>query len=257
MDKIADFFSIEHLPNWIASGIVVVIAIVVWALIRTVYRKYNEMRDVEPSSHLGISFVKYGIILLAIIGILQINGVNITSLVASLGIAGAVGALAVQDFFKDVIMGLHISADKFFALGDIVRYNDIEGEVTLLTLRTTKIRDLATGNTLAICNRNIAEITLVSDIIYLSMPYSYELSVKEVGEFIEGILSKVDEVENVSGARYRGPNQLEGSDVTYMISFNCDPHFKLQAIRDVKGVILSSMAENGWSVPYEHIVVSN
>ena len=255
MEILKEIFSAESLVNYIGSGIIIAIAIVIWRIIKVTYTKFNEKRNLEPSNHLGISFIKYVLIVVVVLAILQINGVNITSLVASLGIVGAVGALAVQDFLKDVIMGMHISADKFFVLGDVVKYGDIEGEVTLLTLRTTKIRELKSGNILSICNRNISEITLVSELQSITIPLPYELPSGDVAVFFKELCPKIDEVENVSESAFRGAHDLESSDISYLLTYHCDPKLMLQAKRDVREVILRALAERGWEVPYEHVVV--
>ena len=77
----------------------------------------------------ALNVLRYLLLLVTILLILQINGINVTSLVAGLGIVSAVVGLALQDILKDVIMGLHILSGRFFSVGDAVRYGIMEGIV--------------------------------------------------------------------------------------------------------------------------------
>ena len=62
--------------------------------------------------------------------LLNLYGVNTTSLIAGLGIAGAVLGLALQDALKDIFNGLSIIFDNYFVVGDLVDYNGFVGTVT-------------------------------------------------------------------------------------------------------------------------------
>lgn len=67
--------------------------------------------------------------------ILQINGINVSSLITGVGIASAIVGLAFQDLLKDVIMGMNILSENFFMVGDIIKYGDIEGKVLSIGLK--------------------------------------------------------------------------------------------------------------------------
>ena len=256
--KIEDFFSADHIPAYIVSGLVVLLALIIWRVIRKLYYKINNNNDKGPSNHLAISLIKYVIILIAAIAILQINGIDITALVASLGIAGAIGALAVQDFLKDVIMGIHITMDKFFVVGDIVKYGDTEGEVILLTLRTTKIRDTVNGHTHAISNRVITEVTVISKQNDIDVPLPYELPIKEVYDFFEGFCKEiVDSIEPVERCAMIGSQEYADSSIKYRVRFFCDPATRFQTRRDVLHKIYEGLEKQGWSVPYNRVVVED
>lgn len=88
--------------------------------------------------------IKYAILLGAALTVLQIYHINVTSLVAGLGLASAIVGLALQDVLKDSIMGVHLLSDYFFEVGDVVRYGDYEGVVISFYGKTPIIRvDLA------------------------------------------------------------------------------------------------------------------
>ncbi len=75
--------------------------------------------------------------------ILQNLNINITSLVAGLGIGGVAVALAAQDSIRNLLGGATILADKPFQVGDWVIIGDFEGTVEQVGFRSTRIRTFA------------------------------------------------------------------------------------------------------------------
>ena len=87
-----------------------------------------------------------GKIFVAVIGaafVLQNLNVNITSLIAGLGIGGIAVALAARDSIRNLIGGATILADKPFQVGDWVVIGDFEGTVEQVGFRSTRIRTFA------------------------------------------------------------------------------------------------------------------
>jgi small-conductance mechanosensitive channel len=74
--------------------------------------------------------------------ILDNLGVNITTLVASLGIGGIAVALAVQNILGDLFASLSIVLDKPFVIGDFIIVDGIAGTVEYVGLKTTRLRSL-------------------------------------------------------------------------------------------------------------------
>jgi len=70
-------------------------------------------------------------------------GVDITALVASLGIGGVAVALALQNVLGDLFASLSIVLDKPFVLGDFIIVGDFMGTVEHVGLKTTRIRSLS------------------------------------------------------------------------------------------------------------------
>ncbi len=69
-------------------------------------------------------------------------GVNITTLVASLGIGGIAVALAVQNILGDLFASLSIVLDKPFVIGDFITVDSVAGTVEYVGLKTTRVRSL-------------------------------------------------------------------------------------------------------------------
>lgn len=83
-------------------------------------------------------------------------GVNITALVAGLGVGGVAVALAVQNILKDVFASLSIVLDKPFVIGDFIVVDNYMGTIEDIGLKTTRIRSL-TGEQLVFPNSNLLE----------------------------------------------------------------------------------------------------
>lgn len=75
-----------------------------------------------------------------VLAVLANIGVNITALVASLGVGGIAVALAVQNVLGDLFASLSIALDKPFEVGDAISVNGVSGTVERVGLKTTRIR---------------------------------------------------------------------------------------------------------------------
>jgi small-conductance mechanosensitive channel len=81
-------------------------------------------------------------------------GVNITALVAGLGVGGIAIALATQNILGDLFASLSIVLDKPFVLGDFVMVDEHMGNVEHIGLKTTRIRSLS-GEQLVFSNSDL------------------------------------------------------------------------------------------------------
>lgn len=70
-------------------------------------------------------------------------GIDITALVAGLGIGGIAVALAIQSILGDLFASLSIVLDKPFAIGDFIIVDQYLGTVEHIGLKTTRIRSLS------------------------------------------------------------------------------------------------------------------
>jgi len=108
------------------------------------YRAERSALDVaSTTSTAALGFVARTLLWLVIaLMILDNFGVNITTLVASLGIGGIAVALAIQNILGDLFSSLSIVLDKPFVVGDFITVDDIAGTVEYVGLKTTRIRGL-------------------------------------------------------------------------------------------------------------------
>lgn len=84
----------------------------------------------------------------------NLPGVEITSLVAGLGITGIAVALAVQNILGDLLGSISILLDKPFAVGDVIFVDDLNGTVEHIGLKTTRLRS-PSGEQLVFANSDL------------------------------------------------------------------------------------------------------
>jgi len=100
--------------------------------------------------------VSIALFAIAIIVILDNLGVNVTALIAGLGIGGIAIGLAAQGIFSDLFAALAILFDRPFRRGDVIRYGTSSGTVEKIGLKTTRLRSLD-GQTLVMANTKLLE----------------------------------------------------------------------------------------------------
>ena len=89
--------------------------------------------------------LKYLIIFLGIVAVLEIWGIKIGPVIAGLGLFGVAVALGAQDFFKNLISGILIIMEKRFQLGDVIEVpGHAIGTVEHIGFRSTLIRQFDT-----------------------------------------------------------------------------------------------------------------
>ena len=124
-----------------------------------VYQRVGEGEDRSTlASAIGIIrlIVTVALFAIALILILANLGVNVTGLVAGLGIGGIAIGLAAQGIFSDLFAALSIIFDKPFRKGDAVRVGPIVGIVEYIGLKTTRLRSLE-GEQIVISNAKLLE----------------------------------------------------------------------------------------------------
>ena len=86
-----------------------------------------------------------------VLAALENLGINVTALVAGLGIGGVAVALALQNVLSDLFASLSIVFDKPFVLGDAITVGDMTGTVESIGMKTTRLRG-ASGELLILAN---------------------------------------------------------------------------------------------------------
>lgn len=86
--------------------------------------------------------------------VLDNAGVDITALVAGLGVGGIAVALAVQNVLGDLFASLSIVLDRPFVVGDFIKIGDLMGTVERVGLKSTRLKSL-TGEQLVLANSDM------------------------------------------------------------------------------------------------------
>lgn len=138
--------------TWLATRIV-------RAIIENQYKKYAEEENVKVDEQMLLFIKRSSLILLwsmgAVVG-LNNAGVDVSALIAGLGIGGLAFALAAQDTVKNLIGGLIIFFDKPFHMGDVIHVKEFQGTVIYIGMRSTRIRNAA-GRIITIPNAQFSD----------------------------------------------------------------------------------------------------
>lgn len=88
-------------------------------------------------------------------------GIDITAMIAGLGIGGLALALAAQDMVKNIFGGIMIFLDKPFKIGERIQIDGFDGTVEEVGLRSTRVRTLE-GRLLIINNSTFSDNTVIN-----------------------------------------------------------------------------------------------
>jgi MscS family membrane protein len=89
---------------------------------------------------LGRKAAKAVVILIALMTMLQTFGVDVTAVVAGLGIGGIAIALAAQKTVENLFGGVSLIVDQPILVGDLAKVGDVTGTVEEIGLRSTRLR---------------------------------------------------------------------------------------------------------------------
>ena len=145
IDEIGKFL-ITH-KTLIASLIVNIILILgVSKFLDVLHRKIHEKLKTHTSDApllrllpLSIKILKFILISILIISFLQTNGYSVTSVIAGFGIAGMAVGFAAKEAIANIFGSLAVISDKVYKVGDYIQFNGMEGTVTDINFRSTKI----------------------------------------------------------------------------------------------------------------------
>jgi len=160
----------KHSPFIIGVIINIILIVVVNKIIDTLEVKLTtKLRERHSDSSLVnllpilIKVLKAIIIFMLLAGFLQSFGYNVSSLIAGFGITGIAVGFAAKETIGNVFGSLGLLGDKVYKIGDYIKFNDIEGYVEKINLRSTSIRTLD-NFVVNVANNKIAneEITNVS-----------------------------------------------------------------------------------------------
>ena len=139
-------------------GVFWLLMLIVRRLVTGALRRANVPDTVQ---NLMSRFVKYAIILVAALTIAAQLHINVTSMVAGLGIAGLAVSFAAQDTIANIISGITLVIDRPFTEGDWVQIGNTHANVKQLRLRTTVLNTFD-GEIIVIPNQSISQEKVVN-----------------------------------------------------------------------------------------------
>jgi small-conductance mechanosensitive channel len=143
---------LPELTHHIADKVLLIVAcwqVGIWATAAALAwidmkRNASLVDDRATAGSLGIISIIVRGVIWAIVLLLTLDnlGINITTLVAGLGIGGIAIALAVQNVLGDLLASLSITLDKPFVLGDSLQVDNFSGKVENIGIKTTRLRSV-------------------------------------------------------------------------------------------------------------------
>ena len=136
----------------------------------------NWKTDVEDSMlEFVLKVTRVIIYLVALFIVFAILQINLSGLVAGLGIGGIIVTLAAQDTAKNIFGGVVLFIDKPFNVGDWIQTPNYEGTVEDMTFRTTRIRNFE-NSVVNIPNSTIADSAIINWSKMEKRRYKFSLS---------------------------------------------------------------------------------
>ena len=164
------------------------------SLIRKIRKNWKN--DVEDSMlEFALKVARVVIYLVALFIVFAILQINLSGLVAGLGIGGIIVTLAAQDTAKNIFGGVVLFIDKPFNVGDWIQTPNYEGTVEDMTFRTTRIRNFE-NSIVNIPNSTIADSAIINWSKMEKRRYKFSLSfpLDTTAEQIETISNKIREM---------------------------------------------------------------
>jgi small-conductance mechanosensitive channel len=239
---------------------------VVKALI-TRRRERSTLEDRAALGSLGIISFLASVLIWSLVLLLTLDnlGVNITALVAGLGIGGVAVALALQNVLGDLFASLSIALDRPFVIGDFLAVDTFLGSVEYIGIKTTRLRSLD-GEQIILSNsdllksrvRNYGRMAERRVQFALAVAYGTPLDMIEqiprwIREFVE---REKDTRFDRSHFLKHGASALEFETVYFVTSADYNRYMDIQQSINLR--IHRRFAEHGidFAVPTQRLVLS-
>ncbi|MFN0044997.1 MAG: mechanosensitive ion channel family protein [Sphingorhabdus sp.] len=243
--------------------IAVTIQIAVWLreiILGLIERRVNEgqhERDTLASAmvliRLSVSFALFAI---AAIVILDNLGVNVTGLIAGLGVGGIAIGLAAQGIFSDLFAAISIIFDKPFRRGDTVTYDTTTARVEKIGMKSTRLRAL-TGEEKIIANSKLLEKEITNNTltVYRRVVFPINLVYQTPPAVAAGVPDLLKEIVEAHGSEFIragfstfGPSSL---DFQLVFDVNSDDVEEMFKARHAIGIaIVKRFARDGIEFAY-------
>ena len=223
----------------------------------------HRIGEAEQTSTFGTAFglirglVSVALFLIALVLILDNLGVNVTGLVAGLGIGGVAIGLAAQGVFKDLFAALAIILDKPFRRGETIKFDLFTGTVEQIGLKSTRVRSVE-GEEIVVSNAilldkvmlNLSGIHQRRILLKLALTYqSDRQAIAGLPEMVRQVAARHDHVEFVrAGLVGVGPHSLDCEAELRFTSADFDLFFRTRAA--IIAEILDALGEAGLRLAY-------
>jgi small-conductance mechanosensitive channel len=241
--------------------IAVVMQVAIWVreiMIGLIQRRAAEGHNETLSNAMGIIRLLISVALFAIAGIVILDnmGVNVTGLVAGLGIGGIAIGLAAQGIFSDLFASLSIIFDRPFRVGETIKYDTSTATVERIGLKSTHLRSV-NGELLIISNTNLLskEITNYAHLHRRRVQFAIGVIYQTTPEMLRALPALLKAQVEAGGQEFVrssflgfGPSSL---DFELVIDIHSDDYNEVIAARTEIGIrLFEEMTEAGYDFAY-------
>ena len=261
----------ENILRFLNPLIYIIIAVVFYFLLSKIAGLFfdrhkdelieRQLNRVITLKAMTMSIIKYILFFIVILASMANFGIDVSSLLAGLGIAGAILGLAFQDFVKDIIAGFSIITENQYEVGDLIEVDGFKGRVTSVGLKTTRIRDYR-GKVKIIANRNITELINWSrhdTLAEVKVTANYETDPDKVLEILEKVKAELDgSMEQMTDEIKIYPvTGFEENGITYTIQCKCKSYKHFAVQRAIRREIYKAFKANKIKIPYKQVDIHN
>ncbi|HBF68584.1 MAG TPA: hypothetical protein DDW20_04630 [Firmicutes bacterium] len=245
----------------IATFVIIVLTFTIYFVLNFVIKLFStSSKRAKTTTSIIRSLIKYVAILVAIAFILSTWGVDVTGIVASIGVLTLVIGLGCQSLINDIVSGLFIVFDDYFSVGDLVIIDGFRGYVEEIGLRAVRINDNV-GNVKSINNSSITTCVNLSrslNTISVTMDASYNEDIERCEAIFARELPKIKErmPQIVDGPYYKGISNFDDGGISFMFVIQTRAEYRFQATRDFNREIYQMFVKNNIVVPYKQITVN-
>ena len=208
------------------------------------------------------SVLKYVAAIVIVCWGLSIIGVNVSTIVASVGIVALVVGFSAESLIADMVTGAFMVFENQYNVGDIVEVGGFRGTVSSIGLRTTCITDPG-GNVKIVNNSAMKNILNRSDkpsraACEIAVPYGTDF--RKLESEIPGLLQRIyDEHTDVlkDVPKYLGVNQLADSGVVLKFIGEVDESNIFSGARLLNHDLLLGFKDLGVECPFPQVDVHN
>ena len=165
------------------------------------------------------NLIRYVAVIVILVGVLTLVKVDMTTILAGLGIVALIVGFAAESLITDVVTGFFILMDNQYNVGDIIEVDGFRGTVSEIGIRTTSLVD--TGGNVKIVNnsemKNILNRSDISSKAVADFYIPYETDLEALEKQIPALLEEIYEAHKdvlKSAPRYLGVQELAASAVT-------------------------------------------
>jgi len=164
-------------------------------------------------------------------------GIDVTALVAGLGIGGIAVALAAQNILGDLFASLSIAFDKPFLVGDFLILDDYLGAVEHIGIKSTRIRSLS-GEQIIMSNADLLKSRvrnygrMLERRVVMAHGVTYDTPIEKLEEVPSIIRTAIQRQKNTRFDRAHfakhGSSSLEFESVYYVLSPDYNQYMDIQ-----------------------------